>query len=87
MAPVLRLQYERIRRRWTQSELGRRAQIQQTVVSAIERGRINPTEDELLRLAIALSITPPSVLMKPTIFPDEAAVETVVAERPETTRA
>ena len=69
--PIIRLHYERIKRRWTQAELGRRAGIRQTDVSAIERGRLNPTDDELLRLANALLISPPSVLMKPTSLPDE----------------
>jgi transcriptional regulator with XRE-family HTH domain len=78
---ILRLHYERIKRRWTQSELGRRAGIQQTTVSAIERGRINPTADELLRLANALLITPPSVLMNETVLPDEAAAEALIGTR------
>jgi transcriptional regulator with XRE-family HTH domain len=79
--PLLRLHYERIKRRWTQAELGRRARIQQTIISAIERGRVNPTEDELLHLANALSITPPSVLMQPTVLPDEAAAEALTSSR------
>ena len=80
---ILRLHYERIKRGWTQAELGRRATIRQTDISAIERGRLNPTDDELLRLANALLISPPSVLLKPTVLPDEGAAEALVTERGE----
>lgn len=79
--PILRLQYERIKRHWTQAELGRRASIRQPDISYIERGRLNPTADELTRLANALGICPPDVLMRPTILPDEPAAEALVAER------
>lgn len=78
---ILRVHYERIKRHWTQAELGQRASIRQTIVSAIERGRVNPTEHELTRLANALHIWPPDVLLKPTVLPDEEAAETLVAER------
>ncbi len=79
--PLIRLHYERIKRRWTQAELGRRAGIRQSDLSAIERGRMVPSEDELLRLANALHLGPPSVLMKPTVLADEAEAEALVAGR------
>lgn len=84
--PIFRLHLERLKRRWTQAELGRRAGIRQSDISAIERGRLNPTEDELLRLANALAITPPSVLMKETVLADEAAAEALLAQRTEAAR-
>ena len=64
MAPFLRLKFERIRRHLSQDQLGRKTGIRQSDISAMERGRLNPTEDELARLANALLINPPSVLLK-----------------------
>lgn len=58
--PLTRLEYEQRTRRLTQCELGRRAGLTQPLVSAIMRGRVVPTEDELARLASVLKITPPS---------------------------
>lgn len=83
---VLRLTYERIRRHWSQTELGRRARIRQQDISLIEIGRLIPTEEQLLRLANALAITPPSVLMKPTVLVDESEAEQRVAQLEQTAR-
>lgn len=78
---LLRLTYERIRRHWSQSELGRRSSIRQQDISLIETGRLIPTEEQLLRLANALLITPPAVLLAPTVLADEAEATALVAER------
>lgn len=78
---LLRITYERIRRRWSQAELSRRSGIRQQDISLIELGRLQPTDSQLLCLANALLISPPSVLLKPTILADEAAAEALVTER------
>jgi transcriptional regulator with XRE-family HTH domain len=63
--PVIRLQYERIRRNLTQGQLAYISKLSQPLISLIETGRQNPTEDELEQLARALAISPPSVLLLP----------------------
>lgn len=79
--PLLRLQYERMKRRWPQAEVARRSAVSQPEVSAIERGRLIPTEEQLLRLANALHLSPPEVLLKPTILKDEAEAVALVKAR------
>jgi transcriptional regulator with XRE-family HTH domain len=74
---VLRLTLERKRRKWSQSDLADRVVEElgvvgffsrmrhQYVISAIELGRITPTEDELNALARALQIAPAFALLTP----------------------
>lgn len=78
---LLRIKYERIKRHWTQHELARRSGIRIEPLGLIENGRLQPTEEQLLRLANALKITPPEVLLKPTVLADEAAAERLIADR------
>lgn len=79
---LLRLKYERIKRHWSQTELGRRAGgLRAEIISLIESGRLQPTEEQLLHLANALAIAPPAVLLKPTVLVDEADAEALVARR------
>lgn len=70
MAPFLRLKYERLRRKLTQLDLAHLTGIPQPHISYMELGRMNPTEEQLVRLANALLISPPSVLMKPCLIAD-----------------
>jgi len=44
---MFRFHYERLKRRWTQQQLGDLAGINQTYVSLMERGRMTPTHAEL----------------------------------------
>jgi transcriptional regulator with XRE-family HTH domain len=76
----LRLKYERQRRGWSQTTVGDAARryglrkgLSQADMSAIETGRVNPTDEELAALARVFHIGPPSVLMKPVtvVDPDE----------------
>lgn len=60
-----RLRFERIKRGWTQRQLGDLARVRQVDVSFIETGRLRPTEEQLRRLARALGISPPDVLLRP----------------------
>ena len=53
-----RLQTERQRRGWTQTQLAAAAGLHQAQVSLIENGRTVPTEDQLARLADALEVSP-----------------------------
>ena len=71
---MLRIRYERLRRGWSQEQLGRLSHIHQPVIAYIELGRVLPSDDELTSLARALGISPPSVLLKPVTVhdPDEA---------------
>jgi len=62
---VLRLQYERLKRGWTQSDLAREAGVlSQREISLIERGRLLPTPADLEELSNALQLGPASVLLK-----------------------
>ena len=80
MAPFLRLKYERLRRKLTQSDLGHLTGIPQYHISYMEMGRMNPTEEELVRLANALLISPPSVLLKECKIADPETEESPDAE-------
>lgn len=76
---LLRAKYERIKRHWTQLELSRRSGVRQETIYLIETGRLTPTDEQLLRLANALLVTPPSVLLQPTVLKDEAEAVAHVA--------
>lgn len=84
--PLLRLAYERMKRHWSQSELGRRSGIRQQDISLIETGRLIPTDEQLFRLAVALRMSPPEILLKPTVLADEVEAEQLIAEREESAR-
>jgi transcriptional regulator with XRE-family HTH domain len=51
---VLRVKAERLRRRWTQTQLGARAGLSASEISKIETGRAQPYPRQLQRLARAL---------------------------------
>lgn len=70
MPLYLRAKYERQRRGLTQAEVAAKACLAQTLISAIETGRVNPSPDELAALGRAFGITPASVLLKPTEIHD-----------------
>ena len=74
--PYLRAKFERHSRGWTQKDVAQRTGIPQPNVSAIESGRLNPTPDELERLAQAFLISPSAILLKPVAItdPEEQAV-------------
>jgi transcriptional regulator with XRE-family HTH domain len=61
---VLRCYFERLDRGWNQNDAARASGIPQTTISAIERGRVVPTADEVDALARAYSVTPPSALLR-----------------------
>ena len=62
---MLRLQYERLIRGWSQAKLARLAGLHQPVVCLIELRRLRPNEDELHRLARALGVPPVPDLLEP----------------------
>jgi ribosome-binding protein aMBF1 (putative translation factor) len=74
--PYLRVEFERRRRCLSQDELGQSVRIlgglhralKQSEISAIEHGRLIPTDDELEALGRVFQISPPSVLLKPCIL-------------------
>ena len=68
---MLRLQYERVSRRWTQGQLARIAGTHQSHVSLIELGRLTPTPDELDRLSRALGVAP-AALLRPVVVENES---------------
>jgi transcriptional regulator with XRE-family HTH domain len=72
----LRLKFERNRRGWSQATLGTLSHHSQSEISLFESGDLIPRPDDLERLARALGITPPHVLMKPVAVedPEERAV-------------
>jgi transcriptional regulator with XRE-family HTH domain len=59
---VLRIRAERLRRRWSQQELGYRAGIQATDISRIETGRLIPYPSQAERLARVLDLSPDDLL-------------------------
>ena len=73
MPPYLRAKFERHRLRLSQQTVGQRADLPQTLVSAIENGRVNPTDDELAALAKALGVSDPTQLLQPVQLQDEEA--------------
>jgi transcriptional regulator with XRE-family HTH domain len=79
----LRLRYERESQGYTQVTLGEAAGLSSGVISGIESGRINPTQDQLDKLARVLRITPSHVLLKDVVVlpDDEEITPEVRAER------
>lgn len=63
----LRIRTERLRRKWTQTELAARSGLSTSDVSRIETGRLRPYPRQLARLARALRLAPERLLE-----PDEA---------------
>ena len=76
---MLRLKYERVKRGWSQATLGTLSHHTQSAICLFELGRLIPAEDDLKRLAYALDIHPPHVLLKPVLVhdPEETTAEPV----------
>ncbi|HWB15896.1 MAG TPA: helix-turn-helix transcriptional regulator [Vicinamibacterales bacterium] len=75
--PVLRLRHERLIRGWTQTDLGQLTDITQPTLSAIERGELAPTDEQLDRLARTLGVESGFDLLLPVVAantPTSAAV-------------
>jgi transcriptional regulator with XRE-family HTH domain len=66
----LRARFERHQRGWRQVDVARRTGIPQATVSAIEAGRLVPTEDELDRLAQVFAVSPAERLLQPVALGD-----------------
>lgn len=73
--PVLRIRYERLRQGMLQRVLAEQSGLRQELVSNIETGRLNPTDDELLRLANVLHVNPPRALLTPVVIPEPEQME------------
>ena len=58
----LRIKVERLRRKWTQTELGARSGLAASEISKIETGRSRPYPRQAMRLAKALKLTPEDLL-------------------------
>jgi ribosome-binding protein aMBF1 (putative translation factor) len=69
---MLRIKAERLRRGWSQQDLGYRARVQATDISRIERGRFIPYDGQAERLARVLGLTRNELL-------ENAAVEALVS--------
>ncbi len=65
---MLRLQFERIERNFSQTELCNLTEIRNGTISAFERGRMNPTAAELDLLADILEVSPPEALVEPVMI-------------------
>jgi transcriptional regulator with XRE-family HTH domain len=59
---MLRIKAERLRRGWSQQDLGFRSRVQATDISRIERGRLIPYDSQANRIAAALEVTPDELL-------------------------
>ena len=51
-----RIRIARIRRGWSQTALASQTNLDQSIISKIEIGRLNPTVTEIARLALALGL-------------------------------
>ena len=72
---MLRCFFERLERGWNQNDAARASGIPQTTISAIERGRVVPTSDELDALARAFGVKPASALLREVAIRDVDADE------------
>jgi transcriptional regulator with XRE-family HTH domain len=61
---MLRLELKRIERGWSQQDLARRLHVNQTLVSAYERGIKLPSLDRLVRLQRIFDVEPMSLFQK-----------------------
>jgi len=69
--PYLRAKFERHRLRLSQQDVAQRAHLAQTLVSAIENGRINPSSSELAALAEVFGVADPALLLQPVRLQEE----------------
>ena len=67
---MLRCQVRRLDLKKTQYDIERETGIRQSDVSAIERGRVNPTPEELQALSLALGL-PVEKLLEEVIFVEQ----------------
>jgi transcriptional regulator with XRE-family HTH domain len=77
---MLQITRERHRRRLSQAKLARRAQLDQSIVSKVESGRLRPYPCQLRRLARALGIpreVAPKLLEEVEIVSSAASLEVV----------
>ena len=58
-----RIRALRVRRELTQEALGERAEVNYKYLGAIERGERNPSLKQLLKIAQALGVAPPELLL------------------------
>jgi transcriptional regulator with XRE-family HTH domain len=72
-----RAEFERRKRGLTQHQLADLTGVPQTYISLLERGRLVPTEQELVSLSEVLEVSPPSALLKPVLV--EHGTETATA--------
>jgi transcriptional regulator with XRE-family HTH domain len=78
---MFRFHYERLQRKWPQTQLAALTGINQVYLSLMENGRMTPNDDELARLARALGVYPPAVLLKTVLVePPEVDEPQVQAE-------
>jgi transcriptional regulator with XRE-family HTH domain len=76
---MFRFHYERLVRRIDQKRFGAMVGINQVYLGLMENGRMTPNESELARMARALGVYPPSVLLKPMVEPSEVEDDQVAA--------
>lgn len=55
---MLRLEFERRKRGWTQTELAYQASMTAADISRYEKGRMKPYDSHILRLSMVFDITP-----------------------------
>ena len=60
---MLRIKWARLKREWTQEQLGRLAQMAAADISKIERGLLHPYPGQRERLAQVLGIVPAELLL------------------------
>lgn len=66
---MLRIEFERRRLKWSQEDLHEETGIAQKDISLIESGRLIPSDDQLNRLASALTVQP-SALLREVVIED-----------------
>jgi transcriptional regulator with XRE-family HTH domain len=73
MLPTFEFHRQCLRRNWTEVQFAAVTGINQVYLSLMEQGRMTPSEDELARMARALGVASPSLLMRRV--PDEPLVD------------
>lgn len=68
-----RVQALRLRRRWSQSHLAKRAGLSADTVSRIERAQFHPTLDTMIKLAGAFGLPLEIMIKRDLDLPDELA--------------
>jgi transcriptional regulator with XRE-family HTH domain len=75
-----RVKFERIRRNWSQTDLGSRAGIDTTTIGLIESGRLQPSQGQLNKLSRVFPDVPIDALLRPVMAVTDEPEPSTAAE-------